>query len=296
MGINRRDFLKTIGTATATISTSGALRAKQPTTQKEFYSVLFDATLCIGCRKCEWACNDQNKLPNQSFASFDDKSVFEEERNMTPNKYTVVNRYEVEGYGQPIYVKKQCMHCSQPACASACLTEAMKKTEEGPIIWRGNKCMGCRFCMLSCPFDIPKFEYDSANPRITKCTMCYERILEGEKPACVSICPNESIIYGKRSVLLDEAKRRIFTEPDKYVNSVFGDGEAGGTDWLYISPVPFDKIGFKKDMSLEPYNAPTKGFLYSVPFIFILWPAMLLGLYNATKDKNQVSEGGDSDE
>ena len=120
MGINRRDFLKTIGAVTATISTSGALKAKQPTDQKEFYSVLFDATLCIGCRKCEWACNDHNELPNESFASFDDKSVFEEERNMTPDKYTVVNRYDVEEYSQPIYVKKQCMHCSQPACASAC--------------------------------------------------------------------------------------------------------------------------------------------------------------------------------
>lgn len=296
MGINRRDFLKTIGAATATISTSGALRAKQPKDQKEFYSILFDATLCIGCRKCEWACNDHNRLPNQPFASFDNKSVFEEERNMTPDKYTVVNKYDVEEYGQSIYVKKQCMHCSQPACASACLTEAMKKTEEGPIIWRGNKCMGCRFCMLSCPFDIPKFEYDSANPRITKCTMCYDRILKGEKTACVDICPTEAIIFGKRSNLLDEAKRRIFSEPDKYVNSVFGDGEAGGTNWLYISPVPFDKIGFKKDMSLEPYNAPTKGFLYSVPFVFILWPAMLLGLYNANKDKNQVIEGKDSNE
>ncbi|NHZ85556.1 MAG: twin-arginine translocation signal domain-containing protein [Planctomycetia bacterium] len=296
MGINRRDFLKTISVATATISTSGLLRAKQPTDQKEFYSVLFDATLCIGCRKCEWACNDYNGLPNGSFASFDDKSVFEETRNMTPDKFTVVNRFDIKEYGQPIYVKKQCMHCSQPACASACLTEAMKKTEEGPIIWRGNKCMGCRFCMLSCPFDVPKFEYDSANPRIAKCTMCYDRILEGKKPACVEICPTEAIIFGKRSDLLDEAKRRIFSEPDKYVNSVFGDGEAGGTDWLYISPVPFDKIGFKKDMSLEPYNEPTKGFLYSVPFVFILWPAMLLGIYNATKDKHQEIEGGDSDE
>lgn len=296
MGINRRDFLKTIGAATATITTSGALKAKQPTDQKEFYSVLFDATLCIGCRKCEWACNDHNGLPNEPFASFEDKSVFDEVRNMTTDQYTVVNRFDIAEYGQPIYVKKQCMHCSQPACATACLTKAMKKTEEGPIIWRGNKCMGCRFCMLSCPFDIPKFEYDSANPRITKCTMCYDRILEGEKPACVAMCPTEAIIFEKRSVLLDEAKRRIFTEPDKYVNSVFGDGEAGGTNWLYISPVPFDKIGFKKDMSLEAYNEPTKGFLYSVPFVFILWPAMLLGLYNATKDKQQVNEGVDSNE
>src|SRR5210317_548909 len=162
MAINRREFLKTIGLATATISTPKLLKAKSKASSKEFYSVLFDATLCIGCRKCEWACNDHNELPNQPFISFDDKSVFEEKRDLTPDNYTVVNRYDVIDYPQPIYVKKQCMHCSQPACASACLTEAMKKTEDGPIIWRGNKCMGCRFCMLSCPFDIPKFEYDSA--------------------------------------------------------------------------------------------------------------------------------------
>ncbi len=296
MGINRRDFLKTIGVATATASTPRLLKAKSQEIKNEFYSVLFDATLCIGCRKCEWACNEQNDLPNETFASFDDKTVFDNIREMTPDKFTVVNRYDVEEHDKPIYIKKQCMHCSQPACASACLTEAMKKTEEGPIIWRGNKCMGCRFCMLSCPFDIPKFEYNSANPRIAKCTMCYDRIVEGDKPACVSICPTEAIIFGRRSVLLDEAKRRIFTEPDRYVNSVFGDGEAGGTDWLYISPVPFEKIGFKKDMSLEAYNEPTKGFLYSVPFVFVLWPAMLLGLYNANKDKVEVTDGEDSNE
>lgn len=291
MGINRRDFLKTIGIATASASTPKLLKAKPKRSKEEFYSVLFDATLCIGCRKCEWACNNHNNLPNKPFASFDDKSVFDEKRDLTPNNFTVLNRYDVEGYSQPIYVKKQCMHCSQPACASACLTEAMKKTEEGPIIWRGNKCMGCRFCMLSCPFDIPKFEYDSANPRISKCTMCFDRISQGERPACVDICPTEAIIFGKRSKLLDEAKRRIFTNPDRYVNSVFGDGEAGGTDWLYISPVPFEKIGFKKDMSLEAYNEPTKGFLYSVPFVFILWPALLLGIYNSTKDENNPAEG-----
>ena len=296
MGINRREFLKTIGIATATASTPGLLKAKPSPSKKEFYSVLFDATLCIGCRKCEWACNNQNNLPNKSFASFDDKSVFDENRELTPDNFTVVNRYDIEGYPQPIYVKKQCMHCGQPACASACLTEAMKKTEQGPIIWRGNKCMGCRFCMLSCPFDIPKFEYDSANPRITKCTMCFDRISLGERPACVDICPTEAIIFGKRSELLDEAKRRIFTNPDKYVNSVFGDGEAGGTDWLYISPVPFEEIGFKKDMSLEAYNEPTKGFLYSVPFVFILWPALLLGIYNSTKDKDKSAEGENSND
>ena len=296
MGINRREFLKTIGIATASASTPKLLKAKPKASQTEFYSVLFDATLCIGCRKCEWACNDQNDLPNKPFVSFDDKTVFNEERDLTPTNYTVVNRYEVDGYDQPLYVKKQCMHCSQPACASACLTEAMKKTKKGPIIWRGNKCMGCRFCMLSCPFDIPKFEYDSANPKISKCTMCFDRISEGKRPACVDICPTEAIIFGKRSELLDEAKRRIFSEPDKYVNSVFGDGEAGGTDWLYISPVPFEKIGFRKDMSMEAYNEPTKGFLYSVPFVFILWPALLLGIYNSTKDKPQKIEGDDIDE
>jgi len=181
-----------------------------------------------------------------------------------------------------VFVKKQCMHCWQPACANACLTKAMLKTKDGPVIWREDKCMGCRFCMLSCPFYIPKFEYDKAVPRIMKCHLCFERLNDGDEPACVEVCPEEAIVFGKRRDLLDEARTRIYTEPDKYVHSIYGEHEAGGTGWIYLAAVPFEQLGFNTNLEMRAYPELARGFLYSVAVVFLLWPPFLLGLSRAT--------------
>jgi len=149
--------------------------------------------------------------------------------------------------------------------------------------------MGCRYCMVSCPFDMPKFEYHSANPKIEKCTMCFEtRVQKGELPACVENCPNEALTFGTRRELIAEAHRRIVESPDTYVDHIYGEHEAGGTCWLYLSPVPFNEIGLVT-VQTESYPALTKGFLYSVPSVFVLVPALLLGIQQATK-KNNVNE------
>lgn len=275
MTINRRDFLKTLGAATATLS-GLKLHAKDISQNPEFYGVLFDANYCSGCQKCEIACAETYNLP---LPEETDKPVITETRKLNENRRTVVNKFKTDK-GE-LFVKKQCMHCNQPACASACLTAAMKKTVEGPIIWRENKCMGCRFCMLSCPFDIPQFEYHSANPKISKCTMCFEKLKNGERPACVKACPEEALLFGTRRALIKEARRRIHKHPEKYVDHIYGEREAGGTSWLYLSPVPFEQIGFTKKIDTEPYPELTKGFLYSVPFVFVLWPALMLGMSKA---------------
>jgi Fe-S-cluster-containing dehydrogenase component len=183
------------------------------------------------------------------------------------------------------YLKKQCMHCNEPACAAACLTKAMYKTKEGPVIWREEKCMGCRYCMVSCPFDIPKFEYNSANPKIVKCTMCYDRLVEGQKPACVENCPAEALIFGTRRELIKEARKRINENPEQYYDHIYGEHEAGGTGFLYLSAVPFEELGLKP-LQAGSYPSLSKGFLYSVPAVFVLWPAILLGLREATKDNH----------
>ena len=198
---------------------------------------------------------------------------------------TVVNEYKTsKGI---VYAKMQCMHCNEPACASACLTEALTKTKDGPVIWRSNKCMGCRYCMVSCPFDMPKFEYHSANPKIEKCTMCYEtRVSKGELPACVENCPNDALMFGTRRELIQEARRRMFDSPDLYYDQIYGEHEAGGTCWLYISPVPFKEIGLNTSVQKESYPALTKGFLYTVPSVFVLVPTLLLGIQQATKKDN----------
>ena len=163
----------------------------------------------------------------------------------------------------------------------------MYKTEEGPVIWRGDKCMGCRYCMVSCPFDAPKFEYNSPNPNIEKCNMCFEKVSEGELPACVENCPAEALTFGTRKEMIAEARRRIHDDPDLYYDGIYGEHEAGGTGFLYLSPVPFEELGLNTSLQDRPYPELTKGFLYSVPTIFILWPALLLGLYNSTKDNSK---------
>lgn len=266
----------------------GSLIAAPPE-DKEFMSVLVDTSLCVGCRGCEEICAEVNGLPPPDI----DEDIVGKQRNTSTTRWSVINHYEADVENGEIYVKKQCMHCNQPACAAACLTKAMLKTKEGPVIWRAEKCMGCRFCMLSCPFDIPKFEYDSPNPRIQKCRMCMERITAGEQPACVENCPAEALMFGTRRDLLDIARQRIYGEPDKYVHTIYGEHEVGGTGWLYLSQVPFERIGFRSDLGTTAYPVYTKEFLYAVPIILTLFPAFLLGVSNATRRRDDRTEGGD---
>lgn len=252
-------------------------------TAVEPMGVLVDTTKCLGCRICESACAEANGLPKPD-ADVD----MTEPRKTSPTQWTVISRYETEK--GTVTVKKQCMHCLQPACATACLTRAMHKTPEGAVAWDGDKCMGCRFCMVSCPFDIPKFEYHSANPKIQKCVMCWERLQEGKLPACVEKCPVGALQFGKRAELIDIARKRIYAEPDKYVPHIYGEHEAGGTSFLYLASVPFDQLGFRTDLGDTPYPMYTREFLYAVPLVLTLLPPFLLGLSRATNGKQEEAE------
>jgi len=280
MSTNRRNFLKTLGVAGATL-TFGKLFAvtKEKKSKKEFYGILFDSTRCKGCMGCEWDCAEVNSLPDPIGSA--KKGPL---RETDETRRTVVNRYETSK--GKMFVKKQCMHCNEPACASACLTKAMFKTEDGPVIWRGDKCMGCRSCMIACPFDTPKFEYHSANPVIQKCSMCYERLKEGETPMCAYNCPREALVFGTRRELIKEARKRMHENPELYVDHIYGEHEVGGTGILYIASVPFEELGLRKDLGSTSYPELNKTFLYSVPAVLLLWPAFLLGLNNSTKERN----------
>jgi Fe-S-cluster-containing dehydrogenase component len=244
------------------------------------FGMLSDLTRCIGCRRCEAACNRANNLPEPK-TSFEDSSVFKKKRRpyvADVQSYTVVNRFE--GDGKTVYRKEQCMHCEEPACVSACLVGALKKTPEGPVVWNEKVCIGCRYCITACPFYIPAFEYSSAfDPRIQKCFMCYHRITRGIVPACAEACPVEAITFGKRDSLLKLAKMRIWSEPDKYIDHVYGEGEAGGTGWLYISGVPFSKLDLPMDLGTAPIPEYTKDFLSMVNLTLVSWPAVFGGIY-----------------
>lgn len=287
MGINRRIFFKALGATGAAVALGKQVKAESTNAETvEFKAVLYDSTRCVGCQSCEFSCAESNNLPEP-----EDYPEVGKVRKTDETRRTVVNAYETS-IGE-VYVKRQCMHCNEPACAAACLTQAMKKTKEGPVIWRDNKCMGCRYCMVSCPFDMPRFEYNSANPNVTKCTMCFERQEEGKMPACVENCPAEALTFGTRRELLAEARKRIAQNPDMYVDHIYGETEAGGTSFLYLSPVPFEEIGFKTNIQKSSYPALTKSFLYSVPSVFVLVPSLLLGINEAAKSNHKKTENHD---
>jgi ferredoxin len=171
----------------------------------------------------------------------------------------------------------------------------MYHTPDGPVIWRSNKCMGCRYCMVSCPFDVPKFEYHSAVPRIQKCQLCVGRVTAGQPPACVASCNFGALTFGRRENLLDEARRRIYTEDGRYVRHVYGEHEAGGTAWLYLSAVPFEQLGFRTNLSDEGYPTMNKEFLYAVPQVDILAPLLLLGLSRVAAARRAHDDDRDGD-
>jgi Fe-S-cluster-containing dehydrogenase component len=208
--------------------------------------VLVDLTVCIGCRRCEWACAEGNELPHGSLDSYDDTSVFEERRYPTSKRLTVVNQAPAtHDDGSPVHFKSQCMHCEHPACVSACIVGALRKDPGGPVTYDASKCIGCRYCIVACPFQMPAYEYENAlTPEVRKCTLCKERTKDGGVPACVSVCPVEALTYGSREELLALAHERIRKHPDRYVNHVYGEHEAGGTSWLYLSDRPFQELGF----------------------------------------------------
>ena len=226
------------------------------------------------------ACATQNDLPIPENTS---PKVFAELRDTTTDQWTVINKFDTDA-GE-VFVKKQCMHCNQAACASACLTQAMFKTHEGPVIWRESKCMGCRFCMVSCPYDIPRFEYFDANPKIQKCIFCADRLQEGRKPACVESCPVDALQFGTRKEMVRTAQNRIVDNPRIYHDHVYGEKEVGGSGWLYLASVSFDQLGFRTDLSHEPVPKLTQSFLYAVPVVFLLWPAFLNSMRPMAEDR-----------
>jgi Fe-S-cluster-containing dehydrogenase component len=243
---SRRNFMKFTGACAAALATTGTARASGADLDPDRMGVLVDLTVCVGCRRCEWACNEANDLPNEPLSAFDDASVFETRRRPTSTQLTVVNRGPADGEaGEPTHFKVQCMHCERPNCVSACLVGAMRKDPAGPVMYDASKCIGCRYCMVACPFQNVAYEYENAlTPQVRKCTLCQQRTRDGGRPACVEMCPVEALLYAKRSDLLAVAHERIRRHPDRYVNHVYGEHEVGGTSWLYLSDRPFAELGF----------------------------------------------------
>ena len=294
MSISRRRFLGWMGAAGAGLAAGGrAHAAALPPSggHPDALGVLFDVTRCIGCRKCEEACNRVNELPPPE-RPFQDLGVLQKTRRTDARTYTVVNRYEgIPGAKGPLYRKIQCNHCLEPACASACFVRAFTKTPEGAVIYDPSVCVGCRYCLLACPFNVPAYEYNKAlEPRVMKCTMCYPRIRKGLLPACVEACPMEALTFGKREDVLRIARERIRKHPDRYVDHIYGETEVGGTSWLYLAGVPFQQLDLREDYQIRPAPEFTAGALGAVPMVIGLWPVLLIGLYAINQRKEKMAQ------
>lgn len=232
-------------------------------------AILVDITKCIGCRNCEQACKEAHGLPQQP------------ETKLSSTALTVI-----EEHGDK-FVRRMCMSCQDPACASACLVGALKKTSLGPVTYDSSKCMGCRYCIVACPFNVPRYEWSKLVPYVKKCDMCYDRQVNGQPPACVEACPAAASIAGSREEILEEAERRILLDP-KYVKHVYGSREVGGTSVFFVSDVPFEKLGFRA-VAEQPLPVLTANALGDVPTVVLVGGSVLAGLYWITQRRQQVA-------
>lgn len=292
--VSRRYFLGTMTALGATAvagSHSEVLASKDFSNMPNRFGMLTDLTACVGCRSCEKACNEANKLP-KSDIPFDEKSVFEKKRRPDAKAYTVVNQYpNPKDPNKPFYRKMQCNHCNEPSCATACPIHAYTKTAEGPVVYNEDLCFGCRYCMTACPFYVPAYDYESAlEPKIVKCTMCYGRVKKGGIPACAEACPAGAITFGKRNDLLQIAREKIVKNPERYIDHIYGEQEAGGTSWLYISGIPFEQMDFPTNIPKKPLLDETKGFLAAVPLVFTVWPALFGMCYAALRHRDEMDK------
>lgn len=285
-------------------------------------ATLVDTTRCIGCRACQVACKQWNNREGESTELPLGGLDFQNPATLSANTYTLISFHEIPNEKAPgglnyVFSMKRCLHCLEPACASACPTTALKRQPDGPVTYDSSKCIGCRYCIWACPWGVPTAEWNSLAPKIQKCTHCADRddqplplarngqsLSEAESkryresivvPACVKACPADCLRFGEREELLEEARHRISQRPEKYVNHIYGEKEAGGTSVLYLASVPFTQIGFP-DLADKPYPTVSKAALHAVPPAVLAVGAVLGGIYSFLKRRTLAVAGSPSSE
>ncbi len=238
-------------------------------------AILYDSTLCVGCKACEGACAERWGLP------YDEKIAAEEK--LSAHKLTTI-----ETHGDR-YSRRLCMNCVSPACASVCPVGALQKTELGPVVYDETKCMGCRYCMQACPFQVPSYEWNAQLPRVRKCNMCYERQRDGKPTACAEACPAGATVCGDRDALVAEARKRLAEKPDQYYQKIYGIKEVGGTSVLILSAAPFEQIGLRAGLSQEPLPETTWRVLELLPDVVSTGTVLLGGIWWITNRRGEVA-------
>jgi formate dehydrogenase iron-sulfur subunit len=239
--------------------------------------MLIDLTKCVGCRGCQVACKQWNNLPAEETSV---GTEFTNPQTRSAYTWTLVEfkTFDIEGKTVSTFTKTQCLHCEHPACESVCIAKAIEKTELGPVVVDYDKCIGCRYCQVACPVNVPKYQYDKVFPKMQKCTMCYDRVSNGMQPACAATCPNGAIKFGDREELLKVARQRIAAGHGKYVDHIYGEKELGGTSVLYISGVPLTETALKTNVTEEAVPNFTWKAMKQIPFLLGAVGVASLGL------------------
>ena len=267
--MDRRNFLKLSGAGlgAAFLGTKQADPAQASRAHSNGMAMLYDSTKCIGCRACQNACKEWNGNPPEVGSG------------LSSDTWTLIQAAKPEGSDEQALLKRQCMHCLYPACVSACPVGAFQQTEQGAVVYDADRCIGCRYCMIACPFGIPKLEWEETLPFIRKCTFCVDRLEDGLEPACAAACPVGAIAFGERDSLIAEAEDRIRNNPGKYVNHIYGKEELGGTSMLYLSHIPFEELGLPT-LGPEPVTRLSEVIAtYGTPSVALSVAALLGGLY-----------------
>jgi len=291
MATDRRGFFKGLAVASvAAVPAVKALARERRKASTDAVGLLYDATKCIGCKACVVACREANKTsPDTTYYG---DGLYDAPDGLNERTKNVIQLYR-EG-NEESYVKKQCMHCIDPACVGACMLGALHQGQFGAVSYDAAKCVGCRYCEAVCPFNVPKFEWTRTTPKIVKCELCKERLADGKQPACTEVCPRNAVIFGKYPDLLEEAHRRIAQAPaGKYLPKVYGEHDLGGTQVLYLSHVDFEKVGFRFDdtesvphLQQSVQHGIYKGFIGPVAIYALLGAVMFRNRKeNANEDK-----------
>jgi len=242
-------------------------------------AILTDVTKCIGCAECVNACKTAN---NQAI---DIPRRWQQSDGLSAKNWTSILSTE-DGH----FIRKQCRHCLEPACAAACPVGALHKTPEGAVIYNSSICLGCRYCIMSCPYGIPRYDWQQPVPYVRKCILCYPRLQEGRQPACTEACPTGATIFGDRDELLKEAHLRLQQNPGKYILRVWGEREIGGSSVLYISDVDLSILSYNREFEEKAIPENAAPAMISVPFVFLGMGALMTGLHLFTLRKNRIEK------
>ncbi len=302
----RKFFRASLGAASAALASTVVHARPNLEPAPQAVGMLYDSTLCVGCKACVSKCKEVNGMPPVSMG---DQVQSDFAMDLGPKTLNVIKIYtdgkatvkdsEKDGFA---FEKRSCMHCVDPGCVSVCPVSSLTRDPlTGIVSYNADVCIGCRTCMTGCPYNVPQYDYDNPIGQIHKCQMCnqkgVERISKGGMTGCAEACPTGATLFGSREALLAEAKRRIALKPGEiynypmgdvrkpnkfhekavpqYQSHVWGEKEAGGTNVMHLSAISYDKL------SMPPLGersaASISEGVQSTVYAYMALPAMALG-------------------